>query len=110
MKNKIVVTIADRPYTLVSTDDQAYVEEVAAQVDQLMRSVVQQTRLPPLDAAVLTAVNAMDSAIREQQSAQSLRTQLKDCLEESAKLKQELADARREITRLKKGGKGSEKK
>lgn len=105
MKNKITVTIAGRPYTLVTTDDQTGVETAAAQVDQMMTSVLQQSHISALDAAVLTAVNAVDSAAKEGETVQSLRTQLKDCLEESTRLKQELADTRRELTRLKKNRK-----
>ena len=56
MKNKITVTIAGRPYTLVTTDDQTGVETAAAQVDQMMTSVLQQSHVSALDAAVLTAV------------------------------------------------------
>ena len=105
MKNKITVTIAGRPYTLVTTDEQAGVEAAAAQVDQMMTSVLQQSHVSALDAAVLTAINAVDSASKENETAQSLRMQLKDCLEESTRLKQELADTRRELTRLKKNRK-----
>ena len=105
MKNKITVTIAGRPYTLVTTDEQAGVEAAAAQVDQMMTSVLQQSHVSALDAAVLTAINAVDSASKENETAQSLRMQLKDCLEESTRLKQELADTRRELTRMKKNKK-----
>lgn len=105
MKSKITVTIADRPYTLITTEETAYVEKVAAQVDGMMTSVMKQARVPALDAAVLTAINAADSAIKEQQVSESLRAQLKDYLEETSKIKQELAEAKRELKRLKKAPK-----
>ena len=102
MKSKVTVNIAGSPYTLVTTEDSAYVEEVAAQVGQMMTAVMQQSRVSALDAAVLTAVNAVDSALKEQQVSESLRAQLKD---EMTKVKNELAEARREIKRLKKSPK-----
>lgn len=102
MKSKVTVTIADRPYTLVTTEEQPYVEKVAAQVDALMTSVMKQAKVSALDAAVLTAINAVDSALKEQEAAQALRAQLKDYLEEANRAKQELADARRELSRQKK--------
>ncbi|HIS51819.1 MAG TPA: cell division protein ZapA [Candidatus Onthomonas avicola] len=105
MKSKVTVNIAGSPYTLVTTEDSAYVEEVAAQVGQMMTAVMQQSRVSALDAAVLTAVNAVDSALKEQQVSESLRAQLKDELEEMTKVKNELAEARREIKRLKKSPK-----
>ena len=33
MKNKVVVTIAGRDYTMVAVEDEAYVRRCAAQVD-----------------------------------------------------------------------------
>lgn len=105
MKSKVTVNIAGSPYTLVTTEDSSYVEEVAAQVGQMMTAVMQQSRVSALDAAVLTAVNAVDSALKEQQVSESLRAQLKDELEEMTKVKNELAEARREIKRLKKSPK-----
>lgn len=107
MKQKVTVIIADRPYTLVTTEEEPYVEKVAKQVDELMTSVMQQAKVSALDAAVLTAINAVDSALKEQEAAQALRAQLKDYLEEANQAKQELADARRELSRQKKNsGKG----
>lgn len=107
MKRKVTVTIADRPYTLVTTEEEPYVEKVAKQVDELMTSVMEQAKVSALDAAVLTAINAVDSALKEQEAAQALRAQLKDYLEEANQAKQELADTRRELSRQKKNsGKG----
>lgn len=107
MKKKITVTIADRPYSFVVTEDENNVEQVAAQVDQMMVSVMKQARVSALDAAVLTAVNALDSALKAKETEDSLRSQIQTEVENTNKLRQELADARREITRLKKNSKKS---
>ena len=106
MKSKVTVNIAGSPYTLVTTEeDVSYVEQIAARVDQMMTAVIQQARVSAMDAAVLTAVNAVDAALKEQQVSDSLRAQLKDELEEKTRVKNELAEARREIRRLKKSPK-----
>ena len=41
MQNKVTVTIADREYTLVATEDAAYMEKVAKYVDQKMREIME---------------------------------------------------------------------
>ena len=105
MKKKITVTIVGRPYSFVVTEDEGNVEQVAAQVDQMMTSVMKQARVSAMDAAVLTAVNALDSAMKAKEAEDSLRSQIQSEVENANKLRQELADARREITRLKKGSK-----
>ena len=39
MKNKVVVTIADREYTMVAVEDEAYVHKCAAHVDSQLREL-----------------------------------------------------------------------
>ena len=57
-------------------------------------------RLTAVDGAVLTAMNIADERFKEQDAAENLRRQIKDLLEESAKLKGELSEAKREIFKL----------
>ena len=105
MNSKVTVTICGRPYVLVASEDHSDIEAIAAQVDQAMNAVLQQSHVSALDAAVLTAVNAVDAANQSQNKAETLRQQLQDCMEENKRQRQELADTRRELTRLKNSGK-----
>jgi regulator of replication initiation timing len=50
---------------------------------------------------VLSAVNAVDALFQEQDTTEALRLQVQGLLEETKRLRQELADARRELTRTK---------
>ena len=59
MQNKVTVTIADREYTLVATEDAAYMEKVAKYVDQKMREIME-NGISGTDAAVLAALNMAD--------------------------------------------------
>ncbi|MBQ3089362.1 MAG: cell division protein ZapA [Oscillospiraceae bacterium] len=104
MNKKINVVIAGRSYALVTSDEERYVEQIAQQADEMISSVMKQARVPALDAAVLTAVNALDGARRAREAEETLRAQIQTEVERGNKLRQELADARREITRLKKNG------
>ena len=53
-----------------------------------------------MDGAVLTAMNIADERFREQDASENLRRQIKELLEESAQLKTELSEAKREIFKL----------
>ena len=53
-----------------------------------------------MDAAVLTAINIADERFKEQEASVDLRRQIKDLLEENAKLKSELSESKREIFKL----------
>ena len=99
MKNKVVVTIADRDYTMVAVEDENYVRKCAAHVDQQLREIAN-SRISQADAAVLAAMNIADQYFREQDAAENLRRQIKDKLEEVNQLKMELSEAKREIFKL----------
>ena len=99
MKNKVVVTIADRDYTMVAVEDENYVRKCAAHVDQQLREIAN-SRISQADAAVLAAMNVADQYFREQDAAENLRRQIKDNLEEVNQLKMELSEAKREIFKL----------
>ena len=99
MKNKVVVTIADRDYTMVAVEDENYVRKCAAHVDQQLREIAN-SRISQADAAVLAAMNIADQYFREQDAAENLRRPSKDNLEEVNQLKMELSEAKREIFKL----------
>ena len=100
MRNKIEVSIGGKNYTMVAVEDEDYVRRCAALVDKQLQEVMSGSRLPQVDAAVLAAMNVADLYLKEQEVSENLRRQVKECLEESAKLKLELSEAKREIFKL----------
>lgn len=100
MQNKMTVTIAGQEYTLVATEDQGYMERVAQYVDGQIKAVSFSARVSSLDGAVLAALNIADQYFKELEAAENLRRQLKEYLEETAKTKLELSEAKREIFKL----------
>ena len=100
MKNKITVSIAGQTYHLVASEDAEYIEKVAAHVDGKIQELLEGTRLSLVDGAVLGALNIADAYFKEVEASENLRRQLKELLEESAKLKSELSEAKREIFKL----------
>ena len=101
MQNKVTVTIADREYTLVATEDAAYMEKVAKYVDQKMREIMENGT----DAAVLAALNMADDYFKGQEAGEALRGQIKGYLEEAKALEDQLSEAKREIFKLQTQGK-----
>lgn len=101
MKTKVDVMIGGRIFTLVAEEDVGYTKEIAAYVDGQMNSLMEQD-FSYYEALMLTAVNIADEFFREREKIENLRGQLKDYVEDASKAKLELAEARREISRLKK--------
>lgn len=100
MQNRVTVTIAGQEYALVATEDQGYMEKVAQHVDGQIKAVMNGSKASALDGAVLAALNIADQYFKELEAAENLRRQLKDYLEEAAKTKLELSEAKREIFKL----------
>lgn len=100
MKNKVTVTIAQREYTLISDEGEAYVEKVASYVNGQIQETMRTSGVSAVDGAVLAAANIADSYFKEMEACERLRRQLKEALDESAQIKADLSEAKREIFRL----------
>ena len=99
MRNKVLVTIAGREYTMVAVEDETYVRKCADLVDQQLKQISSGS-LSQADAAVLAAMNLADQFLKEQQASDDLRRQVKENLEDANRLKLELSEAKREIFKL----------
>lgn len=97
MQNKVTVTIDDQEYTLIASEDAAYMKKVAAHVDGKIKEVREGGKVSGTDAAVLAALNMADEYFKSLEAAENLRTQIKECLEESKKLNLELSETKREL-------------
>ncbi len=100
MRNKVVVTIGGKDYTMVAAEDEGYVRKCAALVDKHLGEILTGGKLSQADAAVLAAMNIADLLFKEQEAAENLRRQVKENLEEANSLKLELSEAKREIFKL----------
>ena len=85
---------------MVAEEDENYVHRCATLVDSQVKEIMNGSPLGRSDAAVLAAMNIADQFFREQEVSENLRRQIKNGLDESAKLKMELSEAKREIFKL----------
>lgn len=100
MKNRVLVTIGGREYTFVASEEDGYVQKVASYVDKKISEIVSESHVALTDAAVLTAANIADEYFKSVETAENLRRQLKEYLEEAARTKMELSELKRELSKL----------
>ena len=100
MANRVVINICGEDYTFVAEESASYMQKVATLVDTRMSEILKNGRINRVDAAVLATANIADDLLKEQASAENLRSQLKDYLDEANKAKAEASDLRREIFKL----------
>lgn len=98
--NRVTVTIAQRDYTLLTDKEPLFTQQVAQYVDEKLSEVLSGGKLSLVDGSILCALNIADDYLKEQESSENLRRQLKEYLEEATRLKLELSEAKREIFKL----------
>ena len=77
-KQKITVTVAGKPYTLVSSDPPEHVKRVAAYVDRTLSETSSVTNLPSSQAAVLTCFRMAEELLKSQDENRMLRRRLEE--------------------------------
>ena len=75
-KQKTVVTVAGKEYTLVSSESPEYMNRVAAYVDRKLEEMAMATRLPINMVAVLTALNMADELMKAHDENSRLRREI----------------------------------
>jgi len=101
MKNKVTMNICGKDYTLSADEPPEYMLHVASLVDDRINQILQANPYFSTQmASVLAAVNICDEWQKAQKSADHLRGQIKQYLDDAAKSRAEADDARRETARL----------
>lgn len=100
MKETISITIAGAEYTLRGAEDAEYTQKVAAHVDTKITEVLRSGNISLVEAAILAGMNIGDEYYKVLETAEQLRGQLKNNLEDMNRMKAEITSLQREIERL----------
>ncbi|WP_195983921.1 cell division protein ZapA [Clostridium sp. D33t1_170424_F3] len=102
-RNRIKLNICGVEFALTADDSESYIRAIAEEVETAVQDIVDRNdRISVTIAALLTALNYCDERRKAVDSADNLRSQIKDYLEDSARARTEADEARRESERLKK--------
>jgi len=101
-KNKVKVNIAGVDYALSTEESPEHTVLLAAEIDEKMKEIRSANPfISTNQAAVLIALEYANNAKKAEQSADNLRAQIKDYLEDASQSKSERDFYKREIDRLK---------
>ena len=93
--------ICGNNYVISTTDTEEYTLSLAEKLDKQMNEFLATTPSASVtSAAVLCALSYLDELEKSSASADNMRSQIKDYLEDAAKAKLEAEEARRELERL----------
>ncbi len=114
--NKVKLSIGGTEYSILAEDDVAYVKELGRELDRSFTNIMKANKtISTTQAAVLLALDYADESRKATATADRLREQIKDYLDdasdakskadwarhEAETLKKELENARLEVSRLK---------
>ncbi len=100
--NKIKLNIAGGTYTINSMDPEEYILSIAKTLDEDMREVLEQSQSASVTAAaVLCAMTYLDKLEKSTKSADNMRLQIKEYLEEANKARFEAEKVKIELEKLK---------
>ncbi len=100
-KERVKLNICGNDYYITTDEDPQYVQALGVELDEALSKVVQSSsRLSMTQAAILVALEYADSAKKANETADNLRSQIKEYLEDSARYKMEAEVARRDVDRL----------
>ena len=103
MATPITVVIRNQQYRIVADEDEAYILACAEMVNKALEEALKGTTLSLADGAVLAAMNLADRCCKERQVTDNLRAQLKEALDENARLSKEMGDRRNKAKPSSKG-------
>ncbi len=77
-KKKMTVTVAGKPYTLVSSDPPDHVRRVAAYVDRQLSETASVTNMTSAQTAVLTCFHLAEDLLKAQDENRMLKRRLEE--------------------------------
>ena len=98
MATRVTVFIRNQRYRILAEESEAYIQECASMVTNELDAAMANTTLSLADGAVLASLNLADKYSKERQVADNLREQLKQALDENARLTKELETAKKKKT------------
>ncbi len=102
VRNKVKLSIAGAEYSVVTEDDVKYVAELGKDVDlAIAKTMKENPHISVTQAAVLTTLNYADEYKKATTTADHLREQIKDYLDDASNAKSKADWARHEAEKAK---------
>lgn len=97
---KVRLTICGTEYVLTTDESEAYMQDLAGRVERAMQGMLANPRISITMAAVMAALSSEDTAQKALQSADNLRAQMKEYLDDNSRARSESSSAKMETERL----------
>lgn len=100
MQDRVTVVIDGRRYVLVTEESGEYMQDIAAYVNEKIEEQKQTFRVSEVEAAVMSALILCDELFKAKQAGENAFNQIQACVEDTARVKAEAVELKREISKL----------
>lgn len=100
-KEKISVFVAGQKLTLISTDSERYVRDIASKVDTAINSMFTSSTMSREKCAVMAALDFCDDEAKARAALNEVKEQIKDYIKDSQALRDEIDKLKAENEKLK---------
>lgn len=95
-KNRVKLKIADCEILVASEDSEEYIRQTGERVNEYVRNIMENApNMSTTLASIFAALEFCDEATKEKEAADNLRGQIKEALDEAARLRKELEETQR---------------
>jgi cell division protein ZapA len=99
--NRVALYIGGTEYFFNSDEDANYVVKIGHEVDKKISDLLElNSRISTTAAAIFAALDFCDKKFKAEESAQNLRNQIKEYVDDANRARMEADEARKEIGRL----------
>lgn len=101
MEQRITIRIQGADYTIITDESSSFITSLASELDKDITDLLDaDPRMSLISAAVLCSLDSKIKLGKQESGADNMRSQLKDYLEESSKMRIELEEAKRRVAEL----------
>ena len=100
-KNKVEITIGKQNYTILSEEPAEKIETLAAQINDRLNEMMEDSRLSLTQALVLVALDLANNVSKQAELTEKYKSEIADYLNDAANAMSERDKYKRELDKLK---------
>ena len=100
-KNKVVITIGNQQYAILSEEPAEKIQRLAAQIDARLKEITEASNLSLTQALVLVSLDLANNVQKQAELAEKYKSEISDYLNDAANAMSERDKFKRELERLK---------
>lgn len=100
-KNRVEINVGNQHYTILSEEPAEKIEALAAQIDERLKEIMENSRLSLTQALVLVSLDLANNVQKQAELTEKYKSEIADYLNDAANAMSERDKYKRELDKLK---------